>query len=167
MKGEGVTGKQKRKLAQTVLAISLMGAALSGCTKRSAINTPDDTFYERREPDVDDVSTAYSSRMDAVYENAMKRFLEPEAAEEMEGRDIGDKLTRKILNGYQRSYYVFRTLGPVISIFSIATGVFMMLLARHNKKLKRTGLMVFIIGIPAVVILLVFGIGIFNGILLY
>lgn len=43
----------------------------------------------------------------------------------------------------------------------------MMFLSMQNKRIMWMGLFVFVIGIPMTILLIVFGVGIFNGIILY
>lgn len=154
-----------RALCAVFLLTALIPA--SGCGGGTVKNTPDDSFYQRTEGEGDEEIQQYNDRMGQIYEDAFDRLTDPNDYEEMEGKDIGDKLTRKVLGGYQRAYRVFRSLSPVIIICSVAAGVLTMVLATHNKKIKRFGLFGLIIAIPAVVLLIVFGIGIFNGIMLY
>lgn len=140
---------------------------LLGACSRGVPNSSEDTFYGRTKPDAGEAVDAYSNRMDKIYDEAFERLMDPNVIEELEGDDLGDKLTRKVLGGYQRTYYAFRTLSPVICTGSMVLGILMMLLSTQNKSIKRTGLFVFVIGIPVTVLLIVFGVGIFNGIILY
>lgn len=161
--------KDKKKATNFFLMFYILAFTVSvcGCSSEKVINDAGNTFYERAEDDVEESSSSYNDHMDSIYEDAMNRYMNPDDAEVMEGDDIFDKLTRKILSGYQRSYYTFRSLSPIIFISSLVIGILMMVLSRHNKQVKRMGLFVFIIGIPTIVLLIVFGVGIVNGIFLY
>lgn len=150
-----------------LVIITLCMFSCIGCGSDAVKNTPEDSFYERAGENEALLDDGYVSNADKIYQNAMERFMEPGNAEKLEGTDIFDKVNRQFLSGYHRTYRVFRSSSPVIIVCSIAIGILMMVLARQNKKVKRTGLMVFMIGIPAAVIVAVFGIGILNGVLLY
>lgn len=160
--------KQKRFLERIVLfSLFICITSLWGCGNQTVENTLEDSFYERSQIEPEKLGKAYQSQVDTIYQNAYERFTSPSIAEELEGKDVFDKVNRKLLSGYHRTYRVFRSLSPVIVVCSVSIGILMMVLARQNKKVKRTGLFVFIIGVPFSVIVAVFGIGILNGILLY
>lgn len=163
MKGNVMLRNRKRLGAGMLLFFILIGSL---CSCRIS-NSSDSTFYERAEAGADETGDAYSKRMEAAYNDAFERLMDSEHVEMLEGDDLGDKLTRKVLGGYQRSYYAFRTLSPVICIASMALGIMVMFLSTQNKRIMRTGLLVFVIGIPVTILLIVFGVGIFNGIILY
>lgn len=156
--------RNRKKSGIYMVLICILLLEICAC---SVPNFPENSFYRRTEPDSGEAVDTYAARADEIYDEAFERFMNPDCAEELEGTDLGDKLTRKILGGYQRTYYVFRTLSPVICISSIVLGVLMLLLSMQNKRIKRIGLFVFIIGIPVTVLLIVYGVGIFNGIVLY
>lgn len=130
-------------------------------------NVPENSFYERSALDEEEIVKDYSNKVDEIYNEAYDRFTEPGYSEEMEGADIFEKVSRYLLGGYHRIYRVFRTNSSHILITSLVIGFGMMGLARKNKKIQRTGLVVFVIGIPAIIIIVVFGVGILNDVLLY
>lgn len=131
-------------------------------------NVPENSFYERSALDGDEeIGKDYSNKVDEIYNEAYDRFTEPGYSEEMEGADIFEKVSRYLLGGYHRIYRVFRTNSSHILITSLVIGFGMMGLARKNKKIQRTGLVVFVIGIPSIIIIVVFGVGILNDVLLY
>ena len=90
-----------------------------------------------------------------------------EEVEQWEGKDIFDKTTRKVLTGWQRAYHTFRTLSPMICVISICLGILMYRFFKTDKGIRKVGLFTFVIAIPLVVIVIVFGVGIMNGMLLY
>lgn len=135
---------------------------LTGC---GHIEERAESFYEKEEP-FPSYESSVSEKTDKIYRDAADRLSDMENLEEMEGKDIFDKLARKLLRGFRKSYRMFRALSPLICICSICFGILLMILSTHNKRLKRMGLYAFIIGIPCIVLLFVFGIGIFNGIIL-
>ena len=153
-------------LTRKVIASMLLGMLIfTGCG--SVQNTPDDPFYVRSDVNVDEIAEESGGKLDKVYQEAFDRLMDPENVKELEGDNFFDKMNRVILNGYYKSYRTFRSISPVIVVSSIVMGWLMMKLSKQNKKIRRTGLVVFIIGIPVAVIIAVFGIGIFNGMLLY
>lgn len=157
---------QKRKKMMSIIIVVMIACIASGCAG-SVENAPQDSFYERSEVDEQELGDGYQDRLDKVYQDAYDRLMDPGRVEEMEGTDIFDKLNRMFLKGYHKTYRTFRSMSPIIVISSVVIGWLMMKLSRANKKIRRTGLVVFIIGIPVAVIVAVFGIGIMNGLLLY
>lgn len=157
-------GSEKLK---RLLLIFLCALSLNGCGDNTVQNTAEDSFYERSEMTESELGENYQSKMDKIYNDAYERFTDPDSVEEMEGTDIFDKITRNFLSGYHRAYRLFRSMSPVIIVCSISAGILMMKLAKKNKKIRHNGLYIFIIGIPIAVIVIVFGLGIFNGVLLY
>lgn len=160
---------KNRKIYRLFMSVLLLitTITISACGSSTVVNTPEDSFYERSEREDDLLGNNYQNNADEIYQKAMERFMEPGAGGDMEGRDIFDKVNRQFLSGYHRTYRVFRSISPVVIVCSVAIGILMMVLARQNKKVRRTGLVVFIIGLPAAVIVAVFGIGVLNGVLLY
>ncbi len=158
--------KGGKKLAVAAGIFIVLGS-LSGCGN-TVNNIAQDSFYERADQNVGEAGENFSDNIDRVYGDALDRLTDTEQeVEQWEGDDIFDKLTRKILAGWQRGYHTFRTLSPIICIVSITMGILIFTIARKNKRIKRAGLFVFIIGIPVAVLIAVFGIGVFNGIFLY
>lgn len=159
--------KKRRRKSVSLLLFLISVFCLFGCGSGEVQNSPENSFYERSAISEEELVIDYQDSIDKIYQNAMERFMDPNAIEELEGSDVFDRINRKFLSGYHRTYRVFRSISPVIIVCSVAIGILMMVLARRNKKVKRTGLMVFVIGIPAAVIIAVFGIGVMNGVLLY
>lgn len=152
-----------------LLAVSMyiVLGMLSGCGS-TVNNTVDDSFYERSSELSEQGSEQYSEKMDKIYGDTLERLTDTdEEVEKWEGTDIFDKTTRKLLRGWQRTYYSFRTISPMICITSIVCGILMCALARKNKQIRRAGLYIFVIAIPVSVIVGVFAVGIANGLLLY
>lgn len=150
---------------KVILLLMVAVSLLTGCG--SVDNSPEDSFYDRSELDDEQLDNGYQDRMDKIYDEAFDRVMDPSSAVELEGDDGFDKVSRALIKGYHKAYRTFRTISPVIAVSSIVIGWLMMKLSRQNKRIRRAGLFVFIIGIPVAVIIAVFGIGILNGILLY
>lgn len=82
---------RKRSGAWMLLFLILIGSL---CSCRIS-NSSDNTFYDRA--DADETGDAYSRRMEAAYDDAFERLMDSEHVEALEGDDLGDKLTRKVL----------------------------------------------------------------------
>jgi len=156
-----------KKIRKIICCLLLMTwvLCLFGCGSDKNAHNGAESEYE--EIDEGELAESYSSNMDRIYKNAIERVTNQGEIEEMEGTDIFDKLLRKFLGGYRRGYLLFKEMSTTICICSIVTGGLMVLLSRKNKRIKRTGLYVFILGIPALTIISVVVIGIANGFFLY
>jgi len=155
----------KAFLLAVYLSVAL--GLLGGCGG-SVNNTANDSFYERADQGTEQSGERYSENMDKIYGDTLDRLMDTdEEVEQWEGKDIFDKTTRKVLTGWQRAYHTFRTLGPMICITSIIVGILMFRFFKTDKTIRKAGLFTFIIAIPLIVIVIVFGVGIINGMLLY
>lgn len=159
--------RMKTKKWMYVLLLSLCSLSASGCGNTKIPNNPADSFYERSAVDERELSIESKRNLDKIYNDAYERTTNPDAAEKMEGTDIFDKVMGRFIGGYYKAYRTFRSLSPTIIGASLIAGCLMMTFSRKNKKNKKAGLTIFIIGIPVAVVIAVFGIGILNGILLY
>lgn len=154
----------KRKIP-VFFMVFLLTLCVIGCGNNG--NAYESSFYERANGQTESFGNDAAAKADRIYQEAMERLMEEDDTEQMEGKNIFDKLARKLLLGYRRTYNVLRSLSPAICTVSVSIGVLMMVFSMHNKQTKRLGLFAFIIGIPFTVLFIVFGIGIFHGILLY
>ena len=75
-----------------------------------------------------------------------------------------NKIVANILLSVYGVYSVIKRLSPAIAAISIVTGIIMIVVARRNKPVQRRGLYLFIIGIPLILGIIIFGVGILNGI---
>ena len=154
-----------------LLAVYLSVALLGGCggtANNTVNNTANDSFYERADQGTEESGERYSENMDKIYGDTLDRLMDTdEEVEQWEGKDIFDKTTRKVLTGWQRAYHTFRTLSPMICVISICLGILMYRFFKTDKGIRKVGLFTFVIAIPLVVIVIVFGVGIMNGMLLY
>ena len=155
----------KKHLLIALVILSLL--CVGGCKKENPDAEMSDPFSQEAEIPEEIYDGTYKSRVDEIYEDAYERFMDPDGGIKLEGEDIFDKIGRIMLGGYHKGFLGFRKIGVYVITCSLIIGILMMSFARKNKKVQHTGLFVFIIGIPAAIIVLVFGIGIFNGILLY
>lgn len=149
------------------VALGLLGGC-GGTANNTVNNTANDSFYERADQGTEESGERYSENMDKIYGDTLDRLLDTdEEVEQWEGKDIFDKTTRKVLTGWQRAYHTFRTLSPMICVISICLGILMYRFFKTDKGIRKVGLFTFVIAIPLVVIVIVFGVGIMNGMLLY
>lgn len=149
------------------VALGLLGGC-GGTANNAVNNTVNDSFYERADQGIEESGERYSENMDKIYGDTLDRLMDTdEEVEQWEGKDIFDKTTRKVLTGWQRAYHTFRTLSPMICVISICLGILMYRFFKTDKGIRKVGLFTFVIAIPLVVIVIVFGVGIMNGMLLY
>ena len=149
------------------VALGLLGGC-GGTANNTVNNTANDSFYERADQGTEESGERYSENMDKIYGDTLDRLMDTdEEVEQWEGKDIFDKTTRKVLTGWQRAYHTFRTLSPMICVISICLGILMYRFFKTDKGIWKVGLFTFVIAIPLVVIVIVFGVGIMNGMLLY
>ena len=149
------------------LPLLLCMMILTSCGSAGNDYNAAEEYYTESEQSAEDLGNGYTSRLDKIYQDTMENIADGEGVEELEGTDIFDKLLRKFLSGFHRAYRMFKTMSPTIFICSVLIGIFMVVFSRENKRLRRTGWLVFIIGIPFAVILIVFGVGALNSVLLY
>ena len=149
------------------VALGLLGGC-GGTANNTVNNTANDSFYERADQGTEESGERYSENMDKIYGDTLDRLMDTdEEVEQWEGKDNFDKTTRKVLTGWQRAYHTFRTLSPMICVISICLGILMYRFFKTDKGIRKVGLFTFVIAIPLVVIVIVFGVGIMNGMLLY
>lgn len=106
---------------------------------------------------------------DNIKENNEKEYSENSDAllngDENQGDFLAfDDISLKAWNFYDSFYRMMKSIFPLAFISSIALGVIINIFARRNKSLKKFGLFGFMIGLPLVFILLVFGIPYLHGI---
>lgn len=145
--------------------LQFLAIFLMGCGNQSDIYG--DKFYEEMEEEAVIFEEEASEKADRIYQDAMERLMSNEDVEEMEGTDIFDKLRRRLLRNSWKTYNVIRVNAPMVVAWSISVGILIIVFSTHNKQLRRFGLVAFVIGIPAAIIIIVFGIGIFNEIFVY
>ncbi len=80
--------------------------------------------------------------------------------------DLGKRLTVRILKAFYRFYEAIKSMAGIMISVSVFIGILLIVLCKKNKQRRRLGLFFFIIGFPLLVLLIVYGIGILNGIYL-
>lgn len=135
---------------------------LTGCGSRvrsmaEQNNIESDKLYEEN----------FTTKYDKLYDRAYEKFLNPKEVEELEGTDVFDKVGRIVYREYRIGYKGLRVAGIIVVIISEIVGILLMMIGRNDDKMFKTGLFVYCIGIPAMTILLIIGIGVFNNLVLY
>lgn len=155
------------KIIKRLLPLMLCMMMLTSCGNAGDVYSSVGDYYTESERSEEELGRDYGSKLDKIYKDTMENIADTEDVEELEGTDIFDKILRKFLAGYHRAYRVFRSLSTTIVICSVSIGVLIQVFSRENKRLKRTGRWIFMIGIPFVVFVIVFGVGALNSIFLY
>lgn len=110
----------------------------------------------------DEFSEKFKNKTDSVYYNAIERFQEHTI-----NRNENDPPVKAFLRGFYTTYNNIRLISPVIVIISIVFGVIGMLFSRYNKGARRFFLVAFVIVIPLLIVIFIFGVGILNSMFLY
>lgn len=160
--------KSKRRVAAVLVVFLMCLIMVTGCGASNVpVNTSEDTFYNREEGGAQERAEGTNDKLDGIYNDAMDRLMADEEGPRAEGKDIIERLTNSIFGGFYRAYLSFKTMAPFICVVSFAAGLVLFLFSTKNKRLRRLGLFGFMIGIPVVVLVIVYGVGILNGIFLY
>lgn len=102
----------------------------------------------------------FQKKTEDIYFNAMENLTKPS------NKDDGESLPTSLLKSFYATYYKIRLASPFIIIGSIIFGSLGALFSRLNKGAKRFFIVAFVILIPLLTLLIVYGIGILNGIFL-
>lgn len=100
-----------------------------------------------------------------VYDNISDKLpsaASDDAVENITGRVAGGSL-QTMLKAFYSTYQAIKAMAGVILALSILAGVIILVFAKKNKKFRRVGVITFLIIIPVVLWLVVYGIGILNG----
>ena len=112
----------------------------------------------------------YQNRMDKIYDEAMEEAMSgfySEAKDNNEDGNIFDRMTRGIFRLYYNRYGSLKTMAPSIAVISIVSGGIIYLFSAKNKARRKFALYGLIIGVPILMLVLVYGIGIANQFFLY
>lgn len=77
------------------------------------------------------------------------------------------KLSERLLDDFYRVYAGIKSWAPVIAISSIGAGLLILIFSRYNKGMRRFGLYGLVMGVPLVLLVIVYGVGFLNGIFFY
>lgn len=158
-----VTRKNKRCFLIYLFLLQIICCSVTGCGNPVG---QADAFYAEADKKVEEDESIDSSYVDKMYDQAMDRYMNPEAVEDLDGTDVFDKLLRMILKGYRRVYNVIKALLPAICTICLTVCIAIYVLSRRNKEMKKGGIVI-AAGIMFAAIVFVYGLPIFNGIFLY
>lgn len=96
-------------------------------------------------------------RLNKIYRNAVAKAKE--ATYGYSRQDTGNRLFR----WFYQAYYTIRSVAVYIGGFSILLGGFLCWLVKHNKYLLRKIFFTTVVGIPGLLVIVCFGIGILIG----
>lgn len=103
----------------------------------------------------------FNQKNESVYYNALNKYRTP--SNDNSNEDLITWILKKLYGGYNK----FKLLSPYIFWASIAFGIIGVLFSRHNKGARRFFIVSFIITIPVLILIIVFGVGIYNDIFIY
>lgn len=147
----------KRFLLFSVVLFLLFSA--SACSSEESYDI--DRQISEAEHGEDMTYQRFDDKTTETYDKAFNELTAP--VERRESSSLAESILR---SGYQ-FYATVRSLAPYIFVGSIAIGILIMVAARMNKGLRRLGLYGFVIGIPVLLLIVVYGIGLLNDTFLY
>lgn len=147
---------------------------LTACSGKfvSHFQEPNTTVAET--PDsYDEQQSAAESMADGVYENInesagssfdeyIDRFNGDDGSDDTEKMPLG----KRALMYFYKAYAFIRTWAPAIAIIAVVFGTLLAIFSKFNKGARRFGIVV-AIGIPLLLLVIVFGVGWLNSIYLY
>lgn len=147
---------------------------IGGCsTQRTSTEEKQDTYIEdieekmeqnkeAIEKSVSEASEKLDNRLESIYNDAMNRYMEPN-----DGDGQKQDYLVKILSELYNTYKMFCYASPYIIVSSFSIGVIGALFSRKNKSARRFFIVTFIIAIPLLDILIWYGVGLLNGMVLH
>lgn len=165
--------------------IMLISIILSSCLKFNPVAPPDvqsvnnsveveqdkymdeiDGMLDENEKLTDKKANEFSEQFkyktDSVYYNAIDKYTTQNT-----GSRANESPVASFLRGFYSTYNDIRLLSPVIFLVSFVFGIVGILFSKYNKGARRFFLIAFVITIPLLVLVIVFGIGILNDMFLY
>lgn len=164
----------KRYIILCFLIFSLI--LMAGCKNMNPLKTPDQFRTEKNEKiheklDKDEsiseergsaFSEKFQSKSEQIYYKAVDELIANN-----QSNDEKMPLSKLLLYYFYDIYYTMRQYAAWICVVSIAFGSLGFAFARYNKGARRVFLFGFIIIIPIVVLVIVYGVGISNSVYLY
>lgn len=117
--------------------------------------------YAQEEPETrsEEENDIYDSLQDSIRENWEDGFAELEAEDEIEIKGpFSERLLRGIANAFYKHLVSIKAWSLFIGLISLVVGIFMAVTAKLNKKLRKFAISLFVITIPLLLIIFVFGI---------
>lgn len=165
-----------------LVLIFFVSILINGCANLNPLNDPgekviqqeqssEDRYMEKVDDELDskqamieEDSEEFSNKLEnvtkSIYYNALDKYTQPSQ------NDSDDSLATSLLKDFYSTYKKICLAAPWIVIISVVLGVFGAVLSRHNKGSRRFFIWAFIIIMPLLVVFIVFGVGILNGLFL-
>jgi len=111
------------------------------------------------ESDQEQKQDIYDSLQDSIRNNWKNGMESLETTEEIEIKGpLMERILRSIANVFYKNLMSIKAWSLFIGLISLISGVFITVTAKLNKKLKRFAISLFVITIPVLLIVFVFGI---------
>ncbi len=105
---------------------------------------------------------SFEDKTESIYNKAFEEYVKRDT---VQGNDI--PWSKRLLKAGYGIYSNIRAMAPLIFLGSIGIGTILILASRHNKATRKLGWYGFIFGIPTLLLLFVFGVGILNDMFLF
>ena len=116
---------------------------------------PQTAYAKEKDAEENDI---YDSLQESIHKNWEDGFADLEATDEIEIEGpLSERLLRGIANGFYKHLVGIKAWSLFIGLISIIIGIFIAATAKLNKKLKRFAISFFIITIPVLLFIFVFG----------
>lgn len=110
----------------------------------------------------------YEEKVNQIYDQAMDEAMSgfySEAKEDNGEGNFFDRMTRTLIRMFYNRYGSLKAMAPGIAVVSIFLGGIIFIFSKKNKPRQRFALYGLIIGVPLLLLVLVYGIGIASQIL--
>lgn len=153
----------KRILFMLVLFICISVMATNKSTSISVYAMEEDNYGKEVESRADEKADTAVDGLSGFAENEFNKVMDTSSNITS---DAGRKLSVRILKAFYRFYEGIKSTAALMITVSIFIGIMILVICKKNKQHRRIGLFFFIIGFPLLIILIVYGVGILNGIYL-
>lgn len=116
----------------------------------------------------DVVADQYIDRANQIYDQAMEEAMSgfySEAKENDKEGNLFERLTRGFVRMFYNRYGSLKSMAPGIAVVSVFLGGIIFICSKKNKPRRQFALYGLIIGVPILMLVLVYGIGIFSQML--
>lgn len=144
---------QQKGLRSTLILVSLvMILTLTSCSSESiSLKIGDDYTSVETESD-EEVADRLEKQAGDVYDTVFEKYGDPSTRPSKSATEYGVGLVNSI-------YSEGKKAAPYIALGSFGIGFFIFLFARGNKRIRKFGVFGLMIGVPVVLIILVYGFG--------
>lgn len=116
---------------------------------------PQTAYAKEKDAEENDI---YDSLQESIHKNWEDGFADLETTDEIEIKGpLSERLLRGIANAFYKHLVGIKAWSLFIGLISIIIGIFVAVTAKLNKKLKRFAISFFIITIPVLLFIFVFG----------